>query len=100
MRALLAIIWGLQGQSQIVGMGDTGLDVTHCLFKDDNVPFTGFQTEAGEDNFEGTSLRYFDSTTHRKIRSDIFQWISMIAFEGRHLAQNLGDRCVQLQNNL
>ena len=49
-------------------MGDTGLDVSHCLFKDDKVPFTGFQSEAGTNNYGGASLQYFDSTAHRKIR--------------------------------
>ena len=59
-------------------MGDTGLDVGHCLFKDNQVPFTGFQTEAGTNNYGGSSLQYFDSITHRKIRSATSQpkWLS------------------------
>ncbi|KAK9836281.1 hypothetical protein WJX81_001826 [Elliptochloris bilobata] len=28
---------GLQGAGQVIGMGDTGLDVGHCLFRDDAV---------------------------------------------------------------
>jgi len=51
-----------------MGMGDTGLDVGHCLFRDSNVSFGGFQVESGASNFAGGPLQYFDSTNHRKIR--------------------------------
>ncbi|KAK9815904.1 hypothetical protein WJX72_011677 [[Myrmecia] bisecta] len=56
-------IWdaGLQGQGQIVGMGDTGLDMTQCMFIDANVPFTTTSKDAG-----GSLI--FDSTSHRKLR--------------------------------
>jgi hypothetical protein len=58
----------LQGQNEVMGMGDTGLDVGHCFFRDSNVSFSGFQSESGASNFAGGPLQYFDSTTHRKIR--------------------------------
>ena len=52
-----------------MGMGDTGIDVNHCLFRDDAVPFAGFQSEPGRQNYaKNGPLQYFDSTAHRKIR--------------------------------
>lgn len=57
-----------QGQNQVMGIGDTGLDVQHCLFRDASVPFSAFQTETGRSNNAGDPLQYFDSATHRKIR--------------------------------
>lgn len=49
-------------------MGDTGLNVAHCLFRDDAVPVPttlagGLQQEPGS-----SKTLYFDSTAHRKIR--------------------------------
>ena len=57
-----------QGAGQVIGMGDTGLDVAHCLFRDDAVPVPttlagGLQQEPGS-----SKTLYFDSTAHRKIR--------------------------------
>ena len=46
---------GIKGQNQIVGVGDSGLDVNHCYFSDSNetfVPLTGQTVE---------------SLTHRKV---------------------------------
>lgn len=50
-------------------MGDTGVDVNHCMFRDDSVQFSNFQNEPGRQNFaKNGPLQYFDSTSHRKIR--------------------------------
>jgi len=56
-----------QGAGQVIGMGDTGLDMGHCLLRDDAVPVPatlagGLQQEPG-----GGAL-FFDSTAHRKLR--------------------------------
>lgn len=56
-----------QGAGQVIGMGDTGLDLGHCLIRDDAVPVPttragGLQLEA-----DGAAL-FFDSTAHRKLR--------------------------------
>lgn len=72
-----------QGQGQILSMGDTGLDTSHCLFRDINVPFTGFQTEAGSRNFGGGSLQFFESTRHRKIRYQLWAKIHDSSLYGR-----------------
>ena len=56
-------VWaaGIQGQNQVVGQGDSGLDHQHCFFNDPAVDWAS-----------GVSVvdtkRTFDSTVHRKIR--------------------------------
>jgi Subtilase family len=52
-----------QGQGQVMGMGDTGVDVNQCMFRDDNQPIG--PTSWGADS---SNHLLFDSTTHRKIR--------------------------------
>ena len=58
----------MQGQNQVMGMGDTGVQTSNCLFQDTSVPITGFLTESGGYNTNGQPLQYFDSMAHRKIR--------------------------------
>lgn len=68
----LEVFWStrdaLQGQGQVLGMGDTGIDASQCFFRDYNVSFSGFQTEPLATSFSCEPLQFFDSTTHRKIR--------------------------------
>jgi hypothetical protein len=51
---------GLAGKGQLIGIGDSGLDMTHCAFADVAVPFESF----GVDDF---SVPIFNSSTHRKV---------------------------------
>jgi subtilisin family serine protease len=44
----------------IIGMGDTGLDILHCMFRDDGVPFLA----TGRDDRQ---YPYFNGSLHRKI---------------------------------
>lgn len=59
-------IWaaGIQGEDQIVGCGDSGVDIYSCFFYDPLVPFEGNtqNTKQGNLNFS------FESPNHRKIR--------------------------------
>ena len=52
---------GLDGKGQILGFGDSGLDMDHCDFVDPDVPF--------ELNGVGSEDTYpvFASTVHRKV---------------------------------
>ena len=55
---------GLDGTSQIVGMGDTGLDWLHCTFKDSSVAGPG----AGPFTKEATTgYLYWANPAHRKV---------------------------------
>ncbi len=57
---------GLNGENQIVGMGDTGIDWLHCTFTDSahSGPGSGpYLTEAAATG----GYTYWVSTTHRKI---------------------------------
>ena len=56
-------VWaaGIQGQNQVIGQGDSGLDHLHCFFND---PSVDWQANI---KIEGR-VRTFDSTVHRKIR--------------------------------
>jgi hypothetical protein len=52
---------GLAGGGQIIGLGDSGVDMRHCAFSDPAVPFGDtFKT----DEFQ---VPMFESTTHRKL---------------------------------
>jgi len=51
---------GVDGRSQVVGGGDSGLDAAHCFFADPAVPL---EFKAG-----ANGGKVFDSTTHRKLR--------------------------------
>ena len=50
-----------QGQGQVIGMGDTGLDMNHCMLSDPAVPFNVSGIEPG------TGIRFFANATHRKV---------------------------------
>ncbi|KAK9847309.1 hypothetical protein WJX84_004305 [Apatococcus fuscideae] len=52
---------GLQGQDQIVSMGDTGMDMNHCFFTDTSVSFPGNQRTDGE------GIPYYLSISARKV---------------------------------
>ena len=56
-------IWaaGIQGQNQVIGQGDSGLDYQHCFFVDPNVDWASSVTIVDR-------VRSFESETHRKIR--------------------------------
>jgi hypothetical protein len=56
-------IWaaGIQGQNQVVGQGDSGLDFQHCFFVDPTVDWASSISIVGR-------ARTFQSETHRKIR--------------------------------
>lgn len=51
---------GLAGKGQLIGIGDSGLDMTHCAFADPKVPFKSFAV----DEF---NVPNFNSSTHRKV---------------------------------
>ena len=51
----------MQGQDQIVSMGDTGVDVNHCFFTDTSVSFPGSKRTDGE------SVDYYLNMAARKI---------------------------------
>lgn len=56
-------IWaaGIQGQNQVVGQGDSGLDFQHCFFVDPTVDWASSISIVSR-------ARTFQSETHRKIR--------------------------------
>jgi Subtilase family/PA domain len=56
-------IWaaGIQGQNQVIGQGDSGLNYNHCFFVDPNVDWASSVSVVGR-------ARTFQSETHRKIR--------------------------------
>ena len=56
-------VWaaGVRGASQVIGGGDSGLDVAHCFFVDPAIPITFKPASSG-----GGSI--FESDTHRKLR--------------------------------
>lgn len=56
-------IWaaGIQGQNQVVGQGDSGLDFNHCFFVDPTVDWASSISIVDR-------ARTFESETHRKIR--------------------------------
>ncbi len=56
-----------QGAGQVIGMGDTGLDMGHCLLRDDAVPVPATLAGGLQQEPDGGAL-YFDSTAHRKLR--------------------------------
>lgn len=56
-------IHAAQGTGQILGMGDTGIDLDSCFFRDSNLP----ATSAGNWPLDSTSHQLFNSTVHRKI---------------------------------
>lgn len=51
---------GLNGQGQIIGLGDGGIDMRHCAFSDPEVPFENFKV--GDER-----VPYFESENHRKV---------------------------------
>ena len=51
---------GVSGQGQIIGVGDSGLDMDHCAYVDPAVPFEGFSTGSSR-------TPQFVSKTHRKV---------------------------------
>ncbi len=53
---------GLDGTGQLVGLGDSGIDMDSCYFFDPNVDFKG-----GLDSRSGLSL--FRNSNHRKVVS-------------------------------
>lgn len=50
----------LKGQGQVIGLGDSGLDMQHCAFSDPAVPFENFKIS--EDR-----IPFFESEQHRKV---------------------------------
>ncbi len=54
----------LQGAGQILGMGDTGLDLDSCFFRDSNEPNLAF----GNFPTDRSGKPLYNSTTHRKVR--------------------------------
>jgi hypothetical protein len=56
-------IWaaGIQGQNQVIGQGDSGLDYQHCFFVDPTVDWASSVSIVDR-------ARTFQSETHRKIR--------------------------------
>ncbi|GAX74938.1 hypothetical protein CEUSTIGMA_g2384.t1 [Chlamydomonas eustigma] len=51
---------GIDGSGQVIGCGDSGVDVYNCYFYDPNVPFTIV-------NNSTTGTQEFTSSTHRKL---------------------------------
>lgn len=51
---------GLNGQGQVIGLGDSGIDMQHCAFADPDVPFENFKV--GDER-----IPYFESEDHRKV---------------------------------
>jgi hypothetical protein len=51
---------GLDGEGQVIGLGDSGLDMQHCAFADPAVPFADFKV--GDER-----IPYFESDAHRKV---------------------------------
>lgn len=51
---------GVNGSGQVIGLGDSGLDVQHCAFADSAVPFDSF-------TLDGTQVPVFRSPNHRKV---------------------------------
>jgi subtilisin family serine protease len=56
-------VWaaGITGEGQVVGIGDSGIDVQHCFFADAAVPIAAATETVG-------GVRQFSSAEHRKIR--------------------------------
>ena len=63
---------GLNGSGIVIGLSDSGLDVSHCHFRDDaeNVTFARLP-----ESFVGTSFLSFESATHRKVA----QYVAFLA---------------------
>ena len=51
---------GLTGAGQVLGLGDSGVDMDHCAFNDPAVSFRGFETGQSR-------VPQFVSETHRKL---------------------------------
>ena len=54
---------GLQGQNQVLGMGDTGIDTDHCMFADSSYPITASAFAA-----DSSGVLVYSNPAHRKIR--------------------------------
>jgi Subtilase family len=51
---------GITGTGQVIGIGDSGLDMDHCAYRDARVPFAGFGTGMSH-------VPQFTSDAHRKV---------------------------------
>eukprot|EP00892_Ulva_mutabilis_P005337 jgi/Ulvmu1/3175/UM015_0216.1 len=51
---------GVNGSGQVIGIGDSGLDMQHCAFADPVVPFDSF-------TLDGSRIPVFRSVDHRKV---------------------------------
>lgn len=51
---------GLNGQGQVIGLGDGGMDMQHCAFSDPDIAFDNFKV--GDER-----IPYFESEDHRKV---------------------------------
>ncbi|GMH38149.1 hypothetical protein BSKO_06033 [Bryopsis sp. KO-2023] len=63
-------IWaaGIQGEGQVVGCGDSGIDVDSCFFYDPAVRFKdGIKIVASKEK-NRESKRFFESDVHRKVK--------------------------------
>ena len=52
---------GIVGSGQVAGGGDSGVDIGSCYFADPTSPFDAASRP------DGTGVRVFESTTHRKV---------------------------------
>lgn len=51
---------GVNGSAQVIGLGDSGIDMEHCAFADPAVPFDSFTVDRSR-------VPVFRSTKHRKV---------------------------------